>query len=151
MLLAVSKLVEKGREVYFGPKGSYLRHIASGRSLPVHLRRGIYTIKLKRVNGQERSAPDISATSEKLSACSAVRPNTNVYKINAAAAALAEAAPAEDKPDDEEDDDMGDPPVAVVPRPFEPTTIEREAREAAGHAQFRAWCGDLRRRTGPQC
>jgi hypothetical protein len=63
MLIAVSKLVEKGHEVYFGPKGSYLKHIASGRSLPVHLRRGVYTVKLKKVNGRERSAPDLSAMS----------------------------------------------------------------------------------------
>ena len=63
MLIAVSKLVEKGHEVHFGPKGSYLKHIASGRVLPVHLRRGVYTIKLKKVNGQGRSAPDLSAMS----------------------------------------------------------------------------------------
>jgi hypothetical protein len=63
MLIAVSKLVEKGHEVHFGPKGSYLKHIASGRILPVHLRRGVYTIKLKKVNGQGRSAPDLSAMS----------------------------------------------------------------------------------------
>ena len=37
---------------------------------------------------------------------------------------------------------MGDPLVAVVPRPLKPTMAEREAHEAAGHVQFRAWCGD---------
>ena len=63
MLLAVSKLVAKGHEVYFGPRECYLKHIASGRRLPIHLRRGVYTIKLKRVTGQERSAPDLSAMS----------------------------------------------------------------------------------------
>ena len=63
MLLAVSKLVAKGHEVYFGPRECYLKHIASGRRLPIHLRRGVYTIKLKRVTGQERSAPDLSAVS----------------------------------------------------------------------------------------
>ena len=62
MLLSVSKLVAKGHEVYFGPTGSYLKHIASGLTLPVHLRRGVYTIRLKKVN-KERSAPDINAMS----------------------------------------------------------------------------------------
>ena len=63
MLLAVSKLVEKGHEVYFGPKNSYLKHLASGMTLPIHLRRGVYCIKLKKVNHVERSAPDLSAVS----------------------------------------------------------------------------------------
>ena len=63
MLLSVSKLVAKGHEVYFGPRGSYLKHTASGMTLPVHLRRGVCTIKLKKVNKQERSAPDLSAVS----------------------------------------------------------------------------------------
>ena len=63
MLLAVSKLVEKGHEVYFGQKECYLKHITSGRKLPIHLRRGVYTLKLKRVSGQERTAPDLSAVS----------------------------------------------------------------------------------------
>ena len=63
MLLAVSKVVEKGHEVYFGQKEFYLKHITSGRKLPIHLRRGVYTLKLKRVSGQERTAPDLSAVS----------------------------------------------------------------------------------------
>ena len=63
MLLAVSKLVAKGHEVYFGPRECYLKHIESGKRLPIHLRRGVYTIKLKKVNRQERSAPDLSAVS----------------------------------------------------------------------------------------
>ena len=63
ILLAVSKLVEKGHEVVLSPKGSYIRHLATGKIIPVYENRGVYVIKLTTCPGASRTGADLSAVS----------------------------------------------------------------------------------------
>ena len=61
MLLAVSKLVEKGHEVLFSPNGCHIKHLGTGHTLPVHLRQGVYAVKL-----ESRSASSAASSSQEL-------------------------------------------------------------------------------------
>ena len=63
ILLAVSRLVEKGHEVVFSPKGNYIRHLATGKVIPVYENRGVYVIKLRARPGASRTGEDLSAVS----------------------------------------------------------------------------------------
>ena len=61
ILLAVSKLVEKGHEVKFSPNGHHIKHLATGKVLPVYENRGVYVIKLRARAGASRTGEDLGA------------------------------------------------------------------------------------------
>ena len=162
-LLAVSKICETGKAVFFGPAPTYDSYIiddpscfvvSNGSKTFMNLENGTYNIRVhENTNktqgrylaaasdaGEDAVPSDLGADGRPAAGSAAVPPRAPEPRSE-----LVFSAPVSDDHVIESKEDM---PVIVKPDPMKPTTKQVEEHLARCHVPYRSWCEECVRASG---
>ena len=153
-LLAVSKICQSGKAVFFGPGPKYESYIvndpqafvvSNGEKTHINLINGTYNMKCHEVFKHNAPRNNINAVGDE-SLADQEAPNTG----NASSSAEAVPAPDGVEAAPEAFESHEEVPIKIKPNPLKPTQKQIDEHIARGHCPYRSWCDVCVRASGKE-